>query len=142
MSLTGLITKGSMWASGINWTAELSKLAIKASILIITAVVFYREGVNNTEVKQANDKVTEITKTTIEERTFVRDELKKRDKEISDRLAYLSAPSQEARQLRADVLMLTGKVNEAINSKPGNAVCAPDDDLMLYYEGLAAQSHK
>jgi hypothetical protein len=136
--ITGGVTK---WASGFSWQLILFKFLACAAILVLVGVACYREGMHDAVHKQDQAQITLMTRNTETEHQFIRDQLKTQQVEITKRLEVINPQAQEARQLRADMNIIRGRLDEAINKRPADPACAPSDDELRQYEEVAARTN-
>lgn len=140
ISLKGIGGSAAKWASGVNWQLLLFKFTAAAAILIISLTMAYREGKADCKLEKAEQTITLITQQQAKEREFIREQLKVQTVEIQSRLKVINTQSREAQELRSELRVIGGKLNEAINARPANPACAPSDGELRQYEEIAKRT--
>lgn len=138
--LAGLIGKGKLALGGVNWVLFAYKFVAYAMLLIMIGIVAYREGKHDCQEAASTAKITILEKQAVETREIVIRELDKKEKVLLERLAKLQASSLESVKMQVELQQIREKLNDAINARPGNAVCAPTDDELRQYDEIAKRT--
>lgn len=128
------------WFSGISWQLLFFKITACLALCLTIGLVSFREGKHRCEMDHAAALVTETQKEMVTERRIIREQIDKRAKEINDRLKQIGTQSEESVQLRSELIQIRGKLDEAINKRPANPVCAPSDDELRQYQEIAKRT--
>lgn len=138
--LSGIIGKGKLALSGLNWTLLAYKFIAYALLIVAVGITAYREGKHDCEQAASEAKITVLETQIVSEREIVIRELDKKERALVERLGKLQDASIESAKMQADLIQIRKALHDAINNRPGNAACAPSTDELRQYDEISRRT--
>lgn len=138
--LSGIIGKGKLALTGLNWSLLAYKFVAYALLLIAVGLTAYREGKHDCENAASAAKISGLEIQIVSEREIVIRELDKKEKALAERLGKLQEASVESAKIQADLIQIRKSLHDAINNRPGNAACAPSTDELRQYDEISKRT--